>query len=206
MSVTIILIILTVIASLYAWNNQDIYQKWIFNPYRIVQKHEYYRFLTSGFMHGDYGHLFFNMFSLYLIGGPLENYFEAVLGTKGILLYVAMYILGIIISDLPTFFKHKNNPHYNSIGASGGVSSVVFSLIVIAPTITFRLFFAIPITAFIFGALYLIFSYYQARGGRDNINHDAHLYGAIFGIIFTIIFIPDAISNFIYQISNWQIF
>ena len=146
MSVTILLIIITAAASFYAWKTPEIYSKWILNPYSIKTKKEYFRFLTSGFIHADVGHLVFNMFSLYFIGQYLEGIFEIWFGTNGMLFYLALYLIGIIVSEIPSFIKHRNDYNYNSLGASGGVSSIIFSFILIAPTQTLVLYF-IPIPA-----------------------------------------------------------
>jgi len=200
LSLTVIIIIITVLASLYAWNNQTVMSNWMMNPYRTDQRREYWRFITSGLIHNDYMHLFFNMFTLYFFGKILE-------WQLGAILFVILYLVGIIVSDVPTFFKHKKNPYYNSLGASGGVSAIVFASILLRPLSPLYLFFIpVPIPGFIFGAIYMFYSYYQAERGGDNINHDAHLYGALFGILFTIVAIPSALPNFFEQVSNWNLF
>jgi membrane associated rhomboid family serine protease len=200
LSLTVIIIIITVLASLYAWNNQTVMSNWMMNPYRTDQRKEYWRFITSGLIHNDYMHLFFNMFTLYFFGKILE-------WQLGPTLFVILYVVGIIVSDVPTFFKNKRNPYYNSLGASGGVSAIVFASILLRPLSPLYLFFIpVPIPGFIFGAIYMFYSYYQAERGGDNINHDAHLYGALFGILFTIIALPSALPNFFEQVSNWNLF
>jgi membrane associated rhomboid family serine protease len=200
LSLTVIIIIITVLASLYAWNNQTVMSNWMMNPYRTDQRKEYWRFITSGLIHNDYMHLFFNMFTLYFFGKILE-------WQLGATLFIILYVVGIIVSDVPTFFKHKKNPYYNSLGASGGVSAIVFASILLRPLSPLYLFFIpVPIPGFIFGAIYMFYSYYQAERGGDNINHDAHLYGALFGILFTIVAIPSALPNFFEQVSSWNLF
>jgi membrane associated rhomboid family serine protease len=195
LSLSFIFIIITVLASLYAWQKPALMQKWMMNPYRVNNNNEYYRFITSGFIHADFQHLFFNMFSFFMFSQMVEQ-------RMGVLHFVILYIAGIIISDLPTFFKYKHVPHYNSLGASGGVSSVIFASVLLSPLDTLYLYF-IPMKAFIFGVLYLILSYYMAKKGGDNINHDAHFYGAVFGLVYPAIMIPGAISNFFAEIANW---
>ncbi|HXA01222.1 MAG TPA: rhomboid family intramembrane serine protease [Cytophagaceae bacterium] len=197
LSVTLIVIIITVAASLYAWKNPEIYQKWMMNPYRVNRNNEYYRFITSGFIHADYSHLFFNMFSLFFFAQLVEN-------IMGILNFLILYIVGIIISDLPTYFKYKNSPHYNSLGASGGVSSVIFASILLNPLNKIYIFFIpVGIPGFIYGLLFLGFCYYMSKRGGDNINHSAHFYGSVFGIVYTIIVLPWALGNFIEQVKSW---
>jgi membrane associated rhomboid family serine protease len=207
MSLTLIFVIITVIASLYAWNNNNVLQSWMLNPYSVKRRNEYYRFITSGLIHNDYMHLFFNMFALYSFGNIVEEHFSYQFPGYGPILFAALYILGIIVSDIPTYLKHQNQPHYNSLGASGGVSSIVFAFILLYPMMPLSLMFIpIPLPGFVFGGLYMFYSYYQAKRGGDNINHDAHIYGALFGIVFTVIIIPTAIANFIEQVRNWSIF
>lgn len=206
LSVTTIIIIITVLASLYAWNKPHILQRWIFNPYSVNTRNEYARFVTSGFIHQDYMHLFFNMFTLYFFGNLVEQYFGYLLGVTGLVLYVVMYLLAIIVSDIPTYVKHRHDPGYNSLGASGGVAAIVFSAILFDPTNNIYLFAILPIPGFILGALFLLYSYQRANQARDRINHDAHLYGALFGILFTIIIEPGVIGNFIRKIADFSFF
>ncbi len=206
LSVTFVLIGLTVLTSLYAWNKPHIMQQWIFNPHAVQSRKEYFRFITSGFIHQDYMHLFFNMFTLYFFGGIIEQYYTYLFGTTGLVLYVALYLLAIVVSDVSTYVKHKNDPSYNSLGASGGVAAVVFSAILFDPTSKLYIFALIPIPGFIFGAAFLLYSYQRGKQMRDRINHDAHLYGALFGIVFTIIIEPGVIGNFIRQLSNFSFF
>jgi membrane associated rhomboid family serine protease len=205
MSITLIIIIVTVIASLYAWSNNAVLQKWMLNPYAVKRHNEYFRFITSGLIHNDYLHLFFNMFALFSFGNVVEQHLANEFPGAGRTLYAALYILGVVVSDIPTYLKHQNQPHYNSLGASGGVSSIVFAAILLYPMMRMSLMF-IPIylPGFIFGGLYMFYSYYQAQRGGDYINHDAHLYGALFGIFFTVIAIPSSIPGFIQQIANWE--
>ncbi len=205
MSLTLIIIIVTVIASLYAWSNNAVQQKWMLNPYAVKRHHEYFRFITSGLIHQDYMHLFFNMFAFYSFGNVVEAHFANEFPGVGKILFAALYILGVVASDIPTYLKHQNEPYYNSLGASGGVSSIVFAAILLYPMMRMSLMF-IPIflPGFIFGALYMFYSYYQARRGGDYINHDAHLYGALFGLVFTVIAIPASVPGFIQQVASWE--
>ncbi|MDX5419278.1 MAG: rhomboid family intramembrane serine protease [Hymenobacteraceae bacterium] len=215
MSVTILLIIITVGISWYAWKNHELMHSWIMYPYEVQRDNSWYRFITSGFLHADYIHLFFNMFVLYSFGRYIEYIMvsgiyndEAILGgfglVKGELLYLLIFIGGIIVSDIPTFIKHRNNPAYRALGASGGVASVVFASILFNPLGEIGIMFIpIGIPGFIFGLLYMIYSYYQGKQMGDNINHDAHLYGAVYGLIIALILVPNVGPHFIEQIKNW---
>lgn len=206
MSITLIIIIITVIASFYAWSNPHIQQKWIFSPYIVQTNNEYHRFVTSGFIHADQMHLLFNMFTLYFFGELIENVYQDYFGNFGLVLFVLLYIAGIIISDIPTFLKHKNSPHYRALGASGGVAAVVFSSIMFFPLNKLYIFGIIGIQGFILGILYLVYSFIQGKRMADNINHDAHLYGAAFGIVFSVIIDPAVIGRFFDQVLSFRMF
>lgn len=215
MSLTIILIIVTAGISWYAFQNPSLLDKWMLNPARVSKNKEYYRFITSGFIHADFGHLIFNMFSLYFFGEAMEMFLNNIFGSAGTFYYLILYVAGIVVSDIPTFLKHRNNSNYNSLGASGGVSALLFAFILLAPLQSVCLYFAICIPGFLFGALYMAYSFYETRktmaqarrfGGGGGINHDAHLYGAIFGIIFMAILLPQSVPNFFAQIASWRMF
>lgn len=204
-NLTTAIIVITSAVSLYAMNQREVLSRFMMNPYLVTQRGQYYRMLTSGLIHADFAHLLFNMFSFYFFGRNLEYIFSAIFGSLGPVYFIVLYVLGIIISDLPTLFKHKNNPGYNSLGASGAVSAVIFACILFDPLADLLIYF-IPVKGFIFAAIYLVYSYISSKRSRDGINHDAHLYGALFGILFCIVFYPDSIRIFIEQISAWQIF
>lgn len=206
MSITLALIVITSLISFYALSNGTFLESWMMNPYKVVQKGQYYRLLTSGFIHADFGHLFFNMFSFYFFGSQIEQIFAELFGSQGAVYLVLFYLAGIIISDIPTLLKHKNDPGYNSLGASGGVSSVIFGSILFFPTAKLYLYGIIGLPGFIFGLLYLGYSVYESRRGAGYINHDAHIYGALFGLIFMAAVYPPAVPAFFGQIANWRIF
>jgi membrane associated rhomboid family serine protease len=203
MSLTFIFIGITVALSFYAWNNYSIMNKWIMNPYSVQRNHEYYRFLTSGFLHADYGHLFFNMLSLYFFGRNVEVYFTYFFGeTTGGILFAVLYLVGIIVANYPDFIKYKNSSGYNALGASGGVSAVVFSAILFDPTATFLIYF-IPMPAFIYAVLYSLYSYYMSQRNLDSIGHTAHLTGAAFGLGFTLLLKPALLLSCMAQITEY---
>jgi membrane associated rhomboid family serine protease len=180
--------------------------KLMMNPYWITHRGQYYRLATSGFIHKDHMHLLFNMFSFYFFGTQLEYIFTYIFGGPGEVYFVTLYILGIIVSDVPTLLRHRNNHHYNSLGASGAVSAVIFACILFQPLQDICLYGVLCFPGFILGAIYLIYSYMSAKKSRDGINHDAHLYGALFGIVFCIVIYPDSVRIFIEQMMNWRIF
>lgn len=188
MSITLAVIIITVLISLGAMNNGELMNKLILWPRRMDNPGEYYRFITSGFIHADYLHLFLNMFALYSFGNFIETYYAVLLGSP--YMYIIMYLSGIIVSSLPSYMKHRNNSYYRSLGASGGVSAVLFAFVYFAPWTIIRIWF-IPIPGIIAAVAYLGYSAYMDRKGTDNIGHDAHFWGAVYGFLFTIVFEPS---------------
>ncbi len=201
--ITYIIIAVTVLISVLAFSNGEIFYKFRFNPYMALHSKQYYRFLTYGFLHADWVHLLINMFVLYSFGQLVEDYYKYIFDIKGGFYYVLLYVGAIAISVLPSFGKHKDNPGYNAVGASGAVSAVVFASILFEPLAKIYMFFIpIGIPAAVFGIIYLIYSAYMGKRGKDNIGHDAHFWGAIFGILFTIALKPKIVLYFISQITQ----
>jgi len=187
LSITLIIIIATSIISFIAFSNHKLLDQFIFYP-PAVRRGQWYRFFSCGLIHADFGHLIFNMIALYMFGEIVEMKFIEVFGTMGKLVYLAMYILALAASVIPTYFNNKDNYHYRSLGASGAVSAVIFAGILFNPLVGIGLFF-IPvfIAGFIFGIIYLLISNWLDRRGGGSINHSAHIFGALFGVGFTII-------------------
>ncbi len=203
MSYTLILIIITALTSIGAFNNETLYNKLILWPKRMDQPSEYHRLLTSGFIHADYMHLIFNMITLFFFGRYVEVLF--VMNGMSAGLYLVLYLVGIVAASLPSFVKNRNNSYYRSLGASGGVAAVLFSFVYFAPWEKIYIWF-IPIPGIIAAAAYLIYSAYMSKQGRDYVNHDAHFWGAVFGFAFTLLFAPDHGSNFLEQLMHPRIF
>jgi membrane associated rhomboid family serine protease len=195
---------ITVATSFLAWNQPNLFSQLMMNPYAISHRNQYYRFITSGLIHKDHMHLLFNMFSFFFFGLAIERVFREVYSDLGGIYFIILYVIAIVVSDLPTYFKNKNNPGYNSLGASGAVSAIIFAYIIFQPLQSICLYIALCMPGFIMGLLYIGFSYYQGRKANDNINHDAHLYGALFGLLFCIVTFPASIPQFIDQIRNWE--
>lgn len=190
LSITLIIIILTCIISITAFSNDKVFDDLIFYPPAIANQNQFYRFFTCGFIHADYAHLFFNMYSLYMFGGIVEPQFVYVFGTNGKWLYLLMYLSSLFFCLLPTYNKNKNNYHYRSLGASGAVSAVVFAFIFLEPLQKLGLIGLserLMIPGVVFGVLYLVISSYLDKKGKGNINHSAHIWGALYGILFLII-------------------
>jgi membrane associated rhomboid family serine protease len=202
--ITYIFIGITVAISFLAWERKDLLMKFMMNPYRIHRNREYYRFITSGFIHNDHMHLLMNMISFYFFGHAVEQVFGYVFGEAGSLYFILLYLIAIVVSDLPSYLKFKDHAGYNSLGASGGVSAVIFAFIIFQPLAPICLFVKLCLPGFIMGLLYIIFSYYQGKRSNDNVNHDAHLYGAVFGLVFCIILHPSSIPDFFNQVRQWD--
>ncbi len=201
----LILIGVTVLTTLYAWQNENIFNRWIFSPRQVRENNEWYRLLTSGFIHANWAHLLFNMITLYFFGDTVIYAFQVYSG-NGVVLYLVMYLTAIIISELPSYFRHKENRYYRSLGASGGVSAVIFAYILFFPTNMLYLFGIVPIPGFLLGILFIIYSYYQGKQMGGRVNHDAHLYGALYGLIFAVVLAPGAVTGFFEQIRNFRLF
>ncbi len=169
-----------------------------FNAYLIRTEKSWYRFFSYGLLHADWMHLIINMFVLFSFGRIVEQSFEFYFASSAIPYYLLLYIGGLIFSVIASYIKNRNNSYYNAVGASGAVSAILFSSIIIHPDSTIRLvLLPIPIPAFIFGILYLVYSAYMAKRASDNVGHDAHFWGAVYGILLTIVFRPDFFIEFI---------
>ena len=204
MTITTIIIFVSVIVSLVAFSRPSVSSALIFNPYIIHQRGEWYRFITSGLIHADFFHLLINMFVLYSFGPIVEQYYQYEFGEKGLPYFLTMYLGGLLFSILPTYRKHLHNPGYNALGASGAVSAVVFSFILFNPLDKLCLYGILCLPGILFGAGYLIYCYYMDKKGRGRINHDAHLWGAVFGFLFTILLKPSLLLTFFSQLIYFR--
>ena len=207
LSATVLIIIITALSSYYGWNKHSFLSRSMFNPYQINQNGQFDRFILSGFIHKDAVHLLFNMITFYFFGGLVEQYLTYRFGGMlGITIFVAFYLTAIAISDIPTYLKHKNNPSYQALGASGGTAAAVFASIVLMPMADICIFGLICLPGFILGLLFLAYSMIKSKQDNDAINHDAHLYGALFGIAFILILSPSSALHFIDQVKNYRLF
>ncbi len=191
MIVTFILIGLTVAVSLLAFNNPRLKQQLVLWPPAVRRNNEYWRLVSYGLVHADGMHLFFNMFTLYMFGQFMEVYLNARIGPLGLPL---LYLGGLVVSILPSYLKHQNDPSYYSLGASGAVSAVLFAFVLLRPGATIYLL-VIPVPALVFGIAYLAYTWYMDRQSTDNINHSAHLWGAGFGLLFMALLDPGLVGG-----------
>jgi membrane associated rhomboid family serine protease len=199
-SITTIIIVLTSIISFLAFNNPRLMNALIFWPPAVSMRHQYYRFVTCGFVHADIMHLAFNMITLYFFGRVLEVYYMGDLGLQQYY-YVILYFSALVVANIPSYLKHRDDYNYRSLGASGAVCAVLFAFILLRPWAPIVLF-VIKMPAIIYALLFLGYSIYMSRRGGDNVNHDAHLWGALFGILFTIAVRPSVIGSFLNELSQ----
>ncbi len=199
MSITLIITIITCLVSYQCFNNRALFTKLQHSPYAEVRNNEYYRMISSGFVHGSWMHLGINMFVFYQFGGIIERYFvsESLFGEMwGRINFVALYFLAIIVGDIPTFIKHKNNHLFASVGASGAVSAIMFVYILFDPWEKIYLYGIIGIPGILAAFAYVGYSTYASKNSNDNIDHLAHLWGAIFGFVFAIMLKPALLPRF----------
>lgn len=189
MSITVILIAITVIVSIVAFRNSNLRNQLIFYAPAVSENKQYYRFVTCGFIHADIPHLIFNMYAFYLFGETVEMIFKGVFGVLGTTMFVILYITALIACLLPYYFKDVHNTGSASLGASGAVSAVVFAYILFDPLRGIGLIFipGIYMSGFLVGILYLLISYFLDKKGGSRINHSAHLWGGVYGIIFFLV-------------------
>jgi membrane associated rhomboid family serine protease len=198
LSLTLIIVIVTSILSYRAFQSPVMLGKWMFIPFQVKNYREYHRILSHAFVHGDMMHLIFNMFALYSFGELLEKAL-AILRTPGesYMLYSLIYFGGIAVATLPSMLKHHDNASYRSLGASGGVSSVLMATMLLFPESEIGFFFFIPMKAYLAIPLFFIIEHWMQRSGKTGIAHDAHIGGALFGLLAMIAIEPKVLSNFI---------
>ncbi|MBS1913991.1 MAG: rhomboid family intramembrane serine protease [Bacteroidetes bacterium] len=188
--VTLALIIINIAISVYAFFNRRVLSQLALTPYRMRAQREYHQLITSAFVHADPYHLFFNMMTLYFMGGVLEQVIY--MTTGGRVAYMVIYLVSMLAGSLYPYFKYRNTPGYGAVGASGAISGVVFSFCLFAPLETLQVFF-IPMPAVLFAVLYVGYSIYAMRRLNDNIGHEAHLAGAVAGLVATFAVAPGIV-------------
>lgn len=203
MSVNILLLVSIAVASYLCFSNTAWYTKLVFSPYIIIREKQWYRFLSSAWIHADFMHLAFNLFVLYGFGNFLESVFVLWFSELGMVYYLFLFLGSVVVAGIPSYVKHKDNPAYAAIGASGGVSGVLFANIILQPFNNLYLFGAIPIPGILFGVAYLWYSHHMGKKGADNIGHDAHIWGALGGMAIIIVLKPSVLVNFVNQIIEF---
>ena len=200
MVVTLCIIALTCVVTFAAFNNARLLERLILWPPAVTRRGQYDRLLSYGLIHADGAHLLFNMITLFFFGRVIESFYARYMGMVGFALF---YVGGLLVSVLPSYFQHKNDLNYRSLGASGAVSAVLFAFILLQPWATIYVY-VIPVPAIIYAALYVGWSIYAERRRADNINHSAHLWGAAYGIAFTAVMEPRVLGHFLRQLASPQ--
>lgn len=199
---TIIIILITSVFSIFAFSHHSLIYKYQFNPYQIITRKQYPRLILHAFLHANWTHLIVNMLVLYSFGTALERYFQQFFGVNWIPYYLILYFGAILVSPLYALIKHRNDYLYNAVGASGAVSAVVFAAIFFDPWSKIYFFGMIPMPGIIFAVLYLIYSWLMSSRSKDNIAHDTHFFGALYGFLLPILLNPDLLSFFIRQLTH----
>lgn len=198
MLVTLTLIALTCVVSFAAFGRQTLARRLAMWPPAVSQRREYWRFVTYGFVHADGQHLLFNMITLFFFGRLIESFYVPYVGMLG---FAGFYLSALVASILPSYANHRNDAAYVSIGASGAVSAVLFTFILLRPWAQI-IVFVVPVPAILYAAAYVAYSLYMDRRGRDNINHSAHLWGGAYGVMFTLLMDPDVWPAFLERVSH----
>jgi membrane associated rhomboid family serine protease len=200
---TLYIIIITVLVSVLAFSNRELLSKLMFNPYMVKHGNQWYRAFTHALIHGSWMHLLVNMWVLWNFGDFTEDSFIQFRGVTGPVVYLSLYVGGVLFASLPSFGRHQDNFNYNSLGASGAVSAVLFSSIFFSPTTSiYLMLIPIPIPAIVFGVAYLALEWYLDKNSNDNVAHDAHFWGAGFGFVYSMVMAPAQMEWFIQDIRN----
>jgi len=173
-------------------------QRLLLWPPAIEKKHEYWRLLSYGLVHADFQHLLFNMITLFFFGRAMEWLYAQHLGPLG---FLKFYLGGLLVSILPTYIQNRRNANYRSLGASGAVSAVLFAFILLSPWSMIFVFF-FPVPAILYAVAFVAFSIWMDHRGGSYINHSAHMWGAAYGIVFTVLMEPRVIPVFLQQLRN----
>jgi len=194
---TWILIGITSVVSYLAFNNQELMEKLQFNAAKVIHQKQYYRLFTHAFVHAGWTHLLVNMLVLYFFGRPVEGFLSYYFGQKAIAFFFLLYGGGILFSNMSALLKHRDNYYYNAVGASGAVSAVLFTFIFLNPWEKLYFFGLLPIPGILFAIGYLVYSWYMSKQESDQIAHDAHFLGALFGFVFPILLKPSLFRHFL---------
>ena len=201
--ITIILIAITCLVSILCFAGKLNVNSLIFSAYQVWHGKQWYRMFSYGLVHGGWGHLFFNMLTLFFFGRVVEQYFTLAFGDiSGIVLYVVLYVSAIAVSSIWDLVKYKDDGNYRAVGASGAVSAILFASILFEPKMGIYIYLIpIPVPGYIFAPLYLLYCWWMAKRNMDNIGHSAHFWGAVYGLLFPLVCRPDIFRHFLSQLG-----
>ena len=204
MIITLILILVTCLVSILCFTRKMNINRGLFNAYAVWHQRQWYRMLSYGLVHGGWGHLFFNMLTLYFFGTVVEQYFSAAFGALGgTALYIILYVSAIAVSSIWDLVKHRNDVSYNAVGASGAVSAILFASILFEPKMGIYIYLIpIPVPGYVFAPLYLLYCWFMAKRNMDNIGHTAHFWGAVYGLLFPLLCKPSIFLHFLSQLGG----
>ena len=188
---------ITCVVTFIALSNEKLLNALILWPPAVTRDRDVHRLATYGLVHADGAHLLFNMITLYFFGTAMERFFDRELGSLGFLFF---YVSALVASALPSYLRHRDDPDYRTLGASGAVSAVLFAFILLDPWAKLYLYFAVPIPALVFAVAYTAYSVYMNHRGGDRVNHNAHLAGAAYGVLFTLVVEPSVGTRFLDQV------
>ena len=202
--VTLIIILITAGISILCFTGRLNINSWVFNAYQVWHRKQWHRMLSYGLVHSGWGHLIFNMLTLYFFGPVVEQYFSAAFGaTTGGILFTVLYVSAIAVSTSGDLLKYRDDYYYNALGASGAVSAILFASILFEPKMGIYIFMIpIPVPGYIFAPLYLLYCWYMAKRNMDNIGHTAHFWGAVYGLVFPLLCKPAIMIHFLIQLSD----
>jgi membrane associated rhomboid family serine protease len=198
-NLTLLIIVITAIISIQAFSNYGLMNRLILDPYQMQRSKQWYRFISSGFLHADWLHLIINMFVLFSFGALVERYYNYFFGSAGTFMFILLYLSSILAANASSYYGNRNNPSYRSLGTSGAVSAITTASILFEPMTKIYLYGIIGLPNIVAGILYLIYSQYASRNSNDNINHEAHFYGAVYGVLFTLVAKPRIFLYFLDQ-------
>lgn len=203
MSASVAILLLTVLVSLIAFSDRRVFDALAFEPFVVAARKDHHRFLTHALVHADWPHLLVNMFVLHGFAPFVEGYLTGLTPLPGSWLLVLLYASAAVVACIPGYRRHRHDPGYRAVGASGAVSAVLFAHILIMPTAQVGLFLLpVGLPSAVFGVLYLIYEGTMHRRGGDNVAHDAHLMGAIHGVLFMVVLRPSLVPAFFGAITD----
>ena len=201
--ITLVIIIVTAAVSVLCFSQQDAFNKLKFSAYGVWHRRRWHQMLSYGLVHGGWGHLLFNLITLYCFGRIVEQYFSAAFGAStGPVLYAVLYVSALAVSTVGDLIKFRDDPSYSAVGASGAVSAILFAAILFEPKMGIYIYLIpVPVPAYIFAPIYLVYCIVMARKNVDNIGHSAHFWGAVYGLVFPLLLRPDIFTHFLNQLQ-----